>query len=181
MASILPIQSEHSYSRAQCYIIEYETEAHHISLIIIEALSLSLTLAMSTPIKEVYSLSNPPKAPKKPPAPEWREWAVVGIPPFPNLETEEEDEKAALSLEYEWAIIDAEREILEGWDLRPKLLRWTPSEVQFIESKETLQFLYKRFAHPCSQPRNTDEIIFHRMIEEAVLERMVTLNLSLYD
>lgn len=111
----------------------------------------------------------------------WREWAVVAIPPFPNLETEEEDEKAALSLEYEWDIIDAEREILEGWELRPKFLRWTPSEVQMIDSKETLQFLYERFACPSSQPRNIDEIIYHQMMAEAVLERMIVLHLDLND
>ena len=132
----------------------------------------------SSPLNTVYSLSNPPKAPKKAPAPKWREWAVVAIPPCPNFETEEEEEKAALALEEEWEVIDAEREIIETWNLRPKLLRWTPSEVQFIDCKDTLKFLYRRFALPYSQPRNADEILFHHMMVEAVLDRMTSLNLQ---
>ena len=134
---------------------------------------------MSSPPNTVYTLSNPPKAPKKAPAPIWRTWALEGIPPFPNLEKEEEEEKAALAIEEEWAIIiDVEREILESWNLRPKLLQVIPSEVRFIECEDTLNFLYRRFASPSSQPRNVDEILFHEMMVEAVLDRITSLNLQ---
>lgn len=133
---------------------------------------------MTSPPNTIYTLSNPPKAPKKAPAPIWRTWALEGLPPFPNLEKEEEEEKAALALEEEWAIIDVEREILESWNLRPKFLRWTPSEVQFIECKDTLKFLHRRYALPSSQPRNADEILYHHMMVEAVLDRMASINLD---
>ena len=128
---------------------------------------------MTSPL---YSLENPPNAPKKAPTPPWRTWALVGIPPFPNLSTEEEEEKAALKEEKEWATAETEREFLERSAIRPKLLAWTPREVKMIDNPQTLNFLHKKFAFPHSQPRNVDEQIFYQMMVEAVVDRMTALH-----
>ena len=127
----------------------------------------------------LFSLENPPNAPKKAPAPLWRPWALVGIPPCPNFTTEEEEEKAALKQEEEWAAADEERQLLEGLSIRPKLLTWTPREVEKIDNLETLHFLRKKFGRPCSQPRNEDEQLFYFIMYDAIVDRISALNFPL--
>ena len=128
---------------------------------------------MSTP----FSLANPPTAPRKAAAPLWRPWAMSAIPKCPNFGTEEEDERMALQMEEEFLIQEEERNIYESLEIRPKYLRWTPSEVLQIDNKETLQFLYHRYKFPSSQPRNADEIFYLEVMSETILERIASLTL----
>ena len=73
---------------------------------------------------------------------------MSAIPKCPNFGTEEEDERMALQMEEEFLIQEEERNIYESLEIRPKYLRWTPSEVWGIDSKETLKFLYCQFVTP---------------------------------
>ena len=126
----------------------------------------------------IYSLSNPPRTPRKKAAPVWRTWALVALPLCPDFAKEEEEEKVFLKHNEEIEVAEVEREVLESWAIRPRYLNWTPSEVALIDSEITLMLLYKKHTFPKSQPRNTDEIVFHQMMMEAILDRMTTLNLQ---
>ena len=124
-----------------------------------------------------FSLANPPTAPRKTAAPLWRPWAMIAIPKCPNFGTEEEEEAKELETELEFRTQEEERAIYESWEIRPKYLRWTPSEVLDIENKETLKFLYERYKFPSSQPRNTDEILYLEIMSETIVERIASLTL----
>ena len=139
---------------------------------------MSEPLATSTPEREgAISLFNPPNAPKKKVPPFWRPWALEGIPPFPNLSTEEEEEVEWVKEEERFRREEEQRQKYEAWNVRPKYLTFVPADIEGMGSAYFLRFLHRKY-FPASQPRNEEEVEYLGIMRKAIEERMAYLNIA---
>ena len=124
-------------------------------------------------MSKVYSLTNPPSAPKKRTLPLYRPWKLQGLRlPFP-----EEFGKARKARQWK-RLIEEERAEYERWPIRRKFLRWTPMEIEEMNSAEELTLVYNLYVCPASQPHNSKEDAYLNIMRESILFRMLSLNIK---